>query len=82
MAVFKDAAIPEVLLYFGRSFFAHTQIWLTSLTCISSWYSALNETLSAYGFMEKIKFFEEVFEYGVFHGISSYQENKPLKIKD
>ncbi|MCG7888196.1 MAG: hypothetical protein JAY75_24310 [Candidatus Thiodiazotropha taylori] len=32
--------------------------------------------------VEKMNFFEEISEYGIFHGIAVYQENKPLNIKD
>lgn len=39
----------------------------------------LVETLAICG---KSDFFEGIFEHGIFHGISNFQENKPLKIKD
>ena len=32
--------------------------------------------------VEKMNFFEEISEHGIFHGITVYQENKPLNIKD
>jgi hypothetical protein len=39
-------------------------------------------TFSAYGFVGKMKLFEEIPEHGIFHGITVWQENKPLNIKD
>ncbi|MEW8289853.1 MAG: hypothetical protein AB2672_04925 [Candidatus Thiodiazotropha endolucinida] len=32
--------------------------------------------------VEKMKLFEEISEHGTFHGITVYQEYKPLNIKD
>jgi hypothetical protein len=40
-----------------------------------------SESLSAYGIVEKMSSFQEISEYGIFHGITTYTNNYAIEIK-